>query len=410
MERILKNLRAIQRFGSSEDVQCHLFRKGRKRTTKKSHKWIGRTKIRMLYIEMALLFQNPFSVGSSGTANASLNSQILTIEVSIRFRPTQYQSKIGAMCKVVEFCYGCGYPHSYILVEECYAGFFPSGILCGQQNTEIIGSVTVLEHPYCIDYCFGMMKLEMEINFVLRSCQLMDDARTVGWTEADIRGSHQDLRDEFERELDELMEICNMPKNTPKAERKPVPKSTLDATGGPPSDPESSPEGVTLESSTAVSRSSSGSRPSYEPYTERKGVETQLENERRDEAPPDIEQSQPCRGLLNSCGKDKCGGHQGRNERPRMRSPCYNHNCHGYHSHNECPFEKECSGCHSSKHFWSQCPYICTTCGHNRHKAEYCSDFRTNLDGTSVKKMSHHSITPRTSMLRGGLTQSWRSS
>ncbi len=212
------------------------------------------------------------------------------------------------MCKVIELLHGCGHPHSYPLIEECYAGFFPSGILCGAQNTEIANSLTLAEYPYCIDYCFKRMKLEIEIDYLLNSAKLVEDARQVGWTEADIQGSHLDLEKEFEQELNCLIEVCNVPKQMPKLEPKSAVLVELYGSGGLSSNPEpGSPE------------------------------EGRLESEQPDESPiPKQSQRQ------NHCGNNPGDGHHG--------------NC-------------------------------------------------------DMKRPNHyHPQTPRTGVLRGGLTQSWRSS
>lgn len=131
------------------------------------------------------------------------------------------------MCKAVELLYGCGHPHSYPLVEECYAGVFTSDILCGRQNTEIVDCLALAEYPYCFNYCFKKMKLEIEINYLLKGAKLVEDTRKVGWNEADIQGSHLDLEKEFEQELDSLRDVCNVPKHAQKVERKSVPTQKL---------------------------------------------------------------------------------------------------------------------------------------------------------------------------------------
>lgn len=117
------------------------------------------------------------------------------------------------MCKTIEIRYACGHPHSYALIEGCHAGFFPDGILCGRQNTEIIDAVTLLEYPYCTDYCFNRMVLDLEIDHLDRSAKLMEDAHSVGWTEADISGSLVDLGEKFEREINDLREVCSAPEH-----------------------------------------------------------------------------------------------------------------------------------------------------------------------------------------------------
>lgn len=131
------------------------------------------------------------------------------------------------MCKTVELVYGCGHPHSYPLVQECYAGFFPGGILCGRQSTEIVDSLALVEYPYCLDYCFKKMKLEIEIDYLLKGAKLVEDARKVGWTEADIQGSHLDLEMELEQELNSLRDVCNIPEPTQVLEHKSVPLPKL---------------------------------------------------------------------------------------------------------------------------------------------------------------------------------------
>ena len=139
----------------------------------------------------------------------------------------QYRFEACTMCKAVEILYGCGHPHSYPPVKECYAGFFPGGILCGRQNTKIVDSLTLAEYPYCFDYCFKKMKLEIEIDYLLKGAKLVEDARKVGWTEADIQGSHLDLEMELEQELNSLRDVCNISKPTQVPEHKSVPSQKL---------------------------------------------------------------------------------------------------------------------------------------------------------------------------------------
>lgn len=41
----------------------------------------------------------------------------------------------------------------------------------------------------------------------------MEDAHSVGWTEADISGSLVDLGEKFEREINDLREVCSAPEH-----------------------------------------------------------------------------------------------------------------------------------------------------------------------------------------------------
>ena len=56
--------------------------------------------------------------------------------------------------------------------------------------------------------------------------------------------------------------------------------------------------------------------------------------------------------------------------------PCSNFNCNS-NSHQpwQYPLPPICSGCHSNKHLWAQCPEICMNCGTPNHKIDYCYDF-----------------------------------
>ena len=204
------------------------------------------------------------------------------------------------MCKIIEIRYGCGHPHSYALIEECYAGFFPNGILCGRQSTEIIDSVTLIGYPYCITYCFNRMKLELEMDYVLLSSKLKEDARSAGWTEADTEGSQIELKLDFEREMDCLREICGIPKYRQTQVFSPIPKCSLNADDLCSSDPESS--------------STPNSNPSPGHFIDSESVGDEWHDEW-----PNLDPSQvPCGGRLNPCGDDRCDGYHGHNERLRM--------------------------------------------------------------------------------------------
>ncbi len=71
------------------------------------------------------------------------------------------------------------------------------------------------------------MKLEIEIDYLLKGAKLVEDARNVGWTEADIQGSHLDLEMELEQELNSLRDVCNISKPTQVLEYKSVPSQKL---------------------------------------------------------------------------------------------------------------------------------------------------------------------------------------
>ena len=207
------------------------------------------------------------------------------------------------MCKTIEIRYRCGHPHSYALIEECHAGFFPNGILCGRQSTEIIGSVTLADYPFCITYCFNRMKLEFEMDYVLLNSKLKEDARAAGWTEADIKGSQMELKLDFEREINCLREICGAPKHRQRQISSLLPKSSLNADE--------------LRLSIPEPSTTSNSNFSPEHSTDGESVEAQPEDEWHDEW-PDLDPSQvPCGGRLNPCGDDQCDGYHGHKERLR---------------------------------------------------------------------------------------------
>ena len=205
------------------------------------------------------------------------------------------------MCKTVEIRYGCGHPHSYALIEECHAGFFPNGILCGRQSTEIVDSVTLANYPFCITYCFNRMKLESEMNYVLLSSKLKKDARSASWTEADIKGSQMELKLDFEQEISCLREICGITKHRHEQLTISVPKGNLNTDELHWSNPEPC----------------STSYPShhYEHFTTIESVDSRPEDEWHDEWPNLDPSREPCGGRLNPCGDDQCDGYDGHDER-----------------------------------------------------------------------------------------------
>ena len=359
------------------------------------------------------------------------------------------------MCKVVEILYGCGHPHSYPLIKECHAGFFPGGILCGRQSTEIIQSLTLVGYPHCIEYCFGAMKLDIEIKYLLERVKLFEDARKVGWTEADIRGSHFDLQKDFERELGDLREVCSVSNDSQNQGPEPVTEDNPNAIRRPSVTSASGSSEVFEKSSTPVTNLSSDLDSYCEGFTGSEGESKYPEIEWFEECldlaeksstpvtspPPDsepfyviptdtdgegdlphpeqhkerlVQAEQPCGGRLNPCGNDQCDGYRIHNAQLKLLPiRCDNNECNGYHSYEDCPLERKCSGCHSTEHYRSHCREICTACGHERHTAEHCHESHLNRDGTSSRKRKNqlsNALTPRSQRLRGGLTQSWRAS